>query len=122
MNSIKLYEKSQLALRSWNWCFFINIKFFKFSIYQCHLLRFISIITKEKSFMAQSIITMLKIWWVKKPIIGNLDLCFSHHWTTHLMFFIFIWYHLKINNPLWMSSFVSSFSFVVFSKISKLQS
>jgi len=122
MNSIKLYENLQLALRSWNQCLFINIKILKFSVYQCHLLRFTSIIIKEKSFMAQSMITMLKILWIRKPIIGNIDLCFSHHWTTHLMFFIFIWYHLKVNNSLRMSSFVSSFNFVVFSKISKLQS
>jgi hypothetical protein len=62
-----------------------KIKYLKLS-YKWHLLKFVNMPAKEKIiYVSICDPTMFKIWWAKKPTIGNMASCFLHHWRRHLM-------------------------------------
>ncbi len=94
-----------------------NIILKKISVCKRHFLQLVSILANEKiHFVSICDSTIFKICQRKKPTIGNIVSCFSHHWRRHLMFLTSNWYHFKINNSFLISSFVGSLELVVCSK------
>jgi len=69
----KLEGGLQSILRSFNQFLLININLFIFFDYKQHLLKFVNIPTKEKTFSI-SICDLIipRIWWAKKSTIGNM--------------------------------------------------
>ncbi len=62
---------------------------------------------------------MPKILQANNPVVRNIDSCFSHYWTTHLISFAFTWKLQKIISSLLTYSFAGSFVFVSSQKCPK---
>ncbi len=114
--SIKLDGNLQPIIGSLSQFLLTDVNFFKLSICKWHLLRLVSIPTKEKviSISIWDPITP-KICWAKNPNVGNITSRFYHHRRWHLMSLTSNWYLLKTNS-LSTSSSVGSLVLVIWSK------
>jgi hypothetical protein len=123
INSTKSLGDSQPTLASLGQFLLSKINFSKFSFHKWHLLRLVNMLAKEKIllvFICDP--TILTICWTRKPIVGNMNSSFYHHWKRHLISKGSTWNLLKINSSMLTSSLTRSLVLAIISKISKIQS
>lgn len=95
--STNLQGGLQSIPQAFNQIWFKKLNIYELPNYKWHLLRFVIMLIKNKSFSISICdLTILRIWWVKKPTIGNMASHFPHHSKGHLIFLGSTWQHLKI--------------------------
>lgn len=120
VRSTKLKGELQSILKLLDQFFLAKINFFKLPNCNMHFLKFISISTKENTYISICDHIMSIICQVRKTIVRNFISYFFHQSKRHLISFTSIWKLRKIYNSQLTSSLIGSFVSIVILKMSKL--